>query len=164
MLQGASCSRQNRQIHLADHLQSKRCNKVTHRFLPHTADLIVELQARTLTDLFREAVSVSRILMVGDTQVAGKEQRQISLLASSPEELILQVMRELLAEFQMDTFVPAALEKLSLSKAGADVLVSGERFDPTRHEPQPEVKAVTRHQLLVEETANGWRAVLVLDL
>jgi SHS2 domain-containing protein len=42
--------------------------------------------------------------------------------------------------------------------------MSGERFDDTRHEPQPEVKAVTRHQLRVEETARGWTAVMVLDL
>jgi len=146
------------------HFDSKRRNKVAYRFLPHTADLIVELEAPTLEGLFVEATSVSRNLLAGDTPVAGVERRQISLSACGAEELILQFVRELLTGFQLDTFVPAALEQLSLTKTGATALVSGEGFDPTKHEPQPEVKAVTRHQLLVEETATGWRAVMVLDL
>jgi SHS2 domain-containing protein len=137
---------------------------VAYRFLPHTADLIVELEAPTLEGLFVEATSVSRSLLAGDTPVAGVEQRQISLSAPSAEELILRFVREIFTEFQLDTFVPAALEQLSITETGASVLLSGERFDPARHEPQPEVKAVTRHQLVVEETANGWRAVMVLDL
>jgi SHS2 domain-containing protein len=137
---------------------------VAYRFLPHTADLIVELEAPTIEGLFVEATTVSRSLLAGDTPVAGVEQRQISLSATSAEELILRFVREIFTEFQLDTFVPAALEQLSITETGASVLLSGERFDPARHEPQPEVKAVTRHQLVVEETANGWRAVMVLDL
>lgn len=146
------------------HFDSKRRNKVAYRFLPHTADLIVEIEAPTLEGLFVEATSASRSLLAGDTPVAGAERRKISLSAPSAEELILQFVRELFTEFQLDTFVPAALEQLSITETGASVLLSGERFDPARHEPQPEVKAVTRHQLVVEETANGWRAVMVLDL
>ncbi|MEJ2236709.1 MAG: archease [Gemmatimonadales bacterium] len=137
---------------------------MAYRFLPHTADLIVELEAPTIEGLFVEATTVSRSLLAGDTPVAGVEQRQISLSATSAEELILRFVREIFTEFQLDTFVPAALEQLSITETGASVLLSGERFDPARHEPQPEVKAVTRHQLVVEETANGWRAVMVLDL
>jgi len=137
---------------------------VAHRFLPHTADLIVELEAPTLADLFAEATSVSRILLAGDSPVASAERRRISVSAPTADELILKFVRELLTEFQLNTFVPAALEQLSLTKTQVNAFVSGECFDPTRHDPQPEVKAVTRHQLLVEETAQGWRAVMVLDL
>jgi SHS2 domain-containing protein len=137
---------------------------VTHRFLPHTADLIVELHAATLAGLFVEATSVCRILLAGDSPVTTAEKRSISLSGPTPEELILHFVRELLTQFQLDTFVPAGLEHLSVSTTGVEAVMSGERFDDTRHEPQPEVKAVTRHQLRVEETARGWTAVMVLDL
>ena len=40
----------------------------------------------------------------------------------------------------------------------------GESFDPARHRRGTDVKAVTMHALEVRETADGWEAVVVLDV
>jgi SHS2 domain-containing protein len=45
-----------------------------------------------------------------------------------------------------------------------EATVAGERFDPSRHETQPEVKAVTRHELVVEQTEGRWRAEVLFDV
>jgi SHS2 domain-containing protein len=82
---------------------------VTHRFLPHTADLIVELHAATLAGLFVEATSVCRILLAGDSPVTTAEKRSISLSGPTPEELILHFVRELLTQFQL-RFQPLELK------------------------------------------------------
>jgi SHS2 domain-containing protein len=71
---------------------------------------------------------------------------------------------ELLAQFQVDTFVPVNLVVDQLSPSRILATVRGEPFDDGRHEPQPEIKAATRHNLSVEETESGWCAVVVLDL
>ena len=52
-------------------------------------------------------------------------------------------------------------------KVGADGLVGaawGEPMDPTRHELNHEVKAITLHGLKVEQTADGWLAEVIVDI
>jgi SHS2 domain-containing protein len=137
---------------------------MTHRFLPHTADVLVELEAATLGELLEEATEVTRRLLVGRTAVASTHGTAVRLTASSADELLHHYVRELLAEFQLHGFVPARLEAREVSPTRLDGLVFGEQFDERKHETQPEVKAVTRHELRVEQTASGWLATMVLDL
>jgi hypothetical protein len=40
----------------------------------------------------------------------------------------------------------------------------GEVFDPNRHMPRGEIKAVTYHQLAVEKLADEWRARIIFDV
>ncbi len=137
---------------------------MTHRFLPHTADIFVELEAGSLSGLFHEATDVIRCLLAGDTAVDRVAVRRISVTASGADELLHHYVRELLAVFQVDTFVPAQLEVHELTHTELRGTVSGETFDGRKHEPQPEVKAVTRHQLKVEQTESIWRGTMVLDM
>jgi len=137
---------------------------MTHRFLPHTADVLVELEAATLGSLLQEATDVTRRLLVGRTAVTTSQATAIRLTASGPDELLHHYVRELLAEFQLHGFVPARLDAREVNPTRLDGLVFGEQFDEKKHETQPEVKAVTRHELRVEKTASGWWATMVLDL
>ncbi len=43
-------------------------------------------------------------------------------------------------------------------------VLEGERIDSGRHRMIVDVKAVTLHRFRVEETAEGWRATVVLDI
>ncbi len=137
---------------------------MSYRFLPHTADLIVEIKGASLADVFHDATAVVRDLIVGDGSVEATESHSVTLEAQSPDELLIRFVRELLTWFQLDTFVPAQLEIAQLAPSRMVATIRGEPFDDSKHEPQPEVKAATRHNLSVEETDAGWRAVMVLDL
>ncbi len=137
---------------------------MTHRFLPHTADVLVELEAATLGELLEEATEVTRGLLVGSTPVTSTHGTVVRLTATGADELLHHYVRELLAEFQLHGFVPARLEVREVSPTRLNGLVYGEHFDEKKHETQPEVKAVTRHELRVEQTASGWWATMVLDL
>jgi len=137
---------------------------MTYRFLPHTADVIVQIEAASLANVFRDAMAVVRLLVAGDTTVTTAQSHAVSLTAQAADELLLRFIRELLTQFQLDTFVPGELEIRELDPMRFEGAVMGEPFDDAKHDAQPEVKAVTRHGLSVEETSAGWRAVLVLDL
>jgi SHS2 domain-containing protein len=41
---------------------------------------------------------------------------------------------------------------------------TGERYDPERHRPGTEVKAITYHQVLVRREATLWKARIVFDV
>jgi SHS2 domain-containing protein len=137
---------------------------MTHRFLPHTADILVEIDASTLEEVFEESTVIARGLLAGDSTVAALHPFQIRVSASGPDELLHHYLRELLSHFQVSTFVPAQIEVLELTPTSLVALVLGELFDERRHEPQPEVKAVTRHGLSLVESASGWRGTLVFDM
>jgi SHS2 domain-containing protein len=69
-----------------------------------------------------------------------------------------------LDRFNVDAIIPARLEVSSLTERGFQGVLWGERADPAQHAPQPEIKALTRHNLTVEPTAKGWRAELLFDV
>lgn len=139
------------------------------RFLPHTADILVELEAPDAEGIFHEATSVIRTLVAGESQAAARIARTVNLGGNDLAELLFQYLRELLYLFSTETFVPARLEidRLDFSRQGPATVagtVSGEPFDPQRHQTQPEVKAVTRHGLEVTATEEGFRARILFDV
>lgn len=141
---------------------------MTYRFVPHTADIRATIEAPTLRALLEDLVQVLRELTAGDRPVEPRAARVIAVQAPDPPELLLALSREILDAFQLDGFVPARLEIDALTQPPeAPSLrgrVMGERFDPARHETQPEIKAVTRHGLVAEPAPRGWRAELLFDV
>lgn len=137
---------------------------MTYRFLPHTADLKVAVEGERFEDLFHEGLAVTRELVAGERAGQAKERRRLALDAPDAAELFLGFLKELLYWFATDAFVPAELVIESLSHRDLKGVVRGERFDPRRHEAQPEVKAATRHQLQVSEQDGTWRAQVVFDI
>lgn len=137
---------------------------MTYRFLPHTADIRVVFRAADLAGLLQDAVEVSRKLFVGESAVEARERRQVAIDASGAEELLLAFLRELLFAYETAGFLPRALAVQSLSPIRLRGELEGERLDPTRHEAEPEVKAVTRHEFSVSETESGWRAEVLFDV
>jgi SHS2 domain-containing protein len=139
------------------------------RFLPHTADILVELEAPDAEGIFHEATAVIRILVAGEQEARSRIARTIGLSGTDLTELLFEYLRELLYLFATETFVPARLEidRLDFSRQGPAALagtVLGEPFDPERHQTQPEVKAVTRHGLEVTTTEEGFRARILFDV
>jgi SHS2 domain-containing protein len=54
--------------------------------------------------------------------------------------------------------------EVQLSKEGLSAVGRGELFDPARHVPAHEVKAITYHGLKCEPTAGGWLAEVIVDI
>jgi SHS2 domain-containing protein len=137
---------------------------VTYRFLPDTADIKVAFEAETVDELLVEATVVMRGLLAGESPVQGREEREVAISGVDATETFLGFLRELLYEFSTDGFLPVTLAVDYASETEIRGRVAGERFDPTRHETQPEVKAVTRHHLQVERRGDSWHAEVVFDV
>ncbi len=146
------------------HSRTGRVKKVTHRFLPHTADIRVAFEAESLDALLAEGLVVLRGLVAGESVVEPRERRAIAVSATDPADLFLAFLRELLYLYATDGFLPAEYEFASVTETSARGTLLGETFDAERHEQQPEVKAVTRHGLVVDRVGDGWRAEVVFDV
>ena len=85
-----------------------------HHYLPHTADIRVEIRASTLDELLAEAVAVVRELVGGDSPVAEQEARPVTIDAGEAAGLMQRLVRELLDGYNTHGFIPARLEVGSL--------------------------------------------------
>ena len=131
---------------------------MSHRFLPHTADLRAELRAGDWPELLAAGVGLVRDILVGACPVEPREERRVALPAADEEERFFRFLRELVYLYDSEGFLPAAVA------AGEPLRILGERFDPLRHRSERQVKAVTRHGFRLARDERGYRAEVLFDL
>lgn len=129
-----------------------------HRLLPHTADLAAELDAPDLDSLCGEAVALVRELLVGESVVEPRAHRFVPFDGTDDAERFFRFVRELVYLADAEGFLPAGC---TARPTGVELL--GERYDPSRHLAERQIKALTRHQYRFESDG-GVRAELVFDL
>ncbi len=130
------------------------------RFVAHTADLRVELEAPTLLELYAEGGALVREVIVGDSFVNSRERKQFELDSREPGERFFRYLRELIYLFDADNFLFANVVKID-----SPIEMVGEPFDPMRHWVERQIKAVTRHGYRFEEMLNGgYRVEVIFDL
>lgn len=132
---------------------------MAHRYLPHTADLRAEVTAADAAGLYQSGADLLREVFVGSSPVAAAEARVLDLRAAgSDEERFFDFLRELLFLYETEGFLAAVVE------LGPPLRVLGERFDPARHVPERQVKAVTRHGYRLTRDGDRLRAEILFDL
>lgn len=147
---------------------------MSHRFFDHTADVGADIEAPSRDALFTEALRaftdtltpLDRLDRLERTEEPLVE-KEIRCEADSLEDLMIEWLEELLFLFEVD----------SLLFFGADARVEerppgyslratarGVTYDPDRHPLKVLIKGITYHELTVEESPDGWRARVILDI
>ena len=131
----------------------------------HTADLGLRVRAGDLNALFAEAgLALMSILVEDAASVRPTRRVEIDLPADEVEYLMFDWLRAILYHFEVDQMLVARCEVRVGPSAGLHAVLEGEAFDPSRHELSREVKAITYHDLRVEETEDGWLAEVIVDI
>lgn len=132
-----------------------------------TADVTLVATGHTLAEVFFSAAEATTNVMVADlATITPVEHRQISLEGEALDLLLRRFLDEIV--FLKDTEglllrpVQVKVDLFDGRRLFADM--AGEKIDPARHELLADVKAVTLHGLAVEQTADGWRARVTLDV
>jgi SHS2 domain-containing protein len=143
----------------------------------HTADLGLEARADSLTELF-EALGEGlgeQVCAAGQVQLRESRRVEITLdAAESPagpdpdalglETLVVDFLTELLRLFHLEKFLIGRVRVERCGGTSVTAEVTGESYDPARHELGVEIKAVTYHQLRVAREGDGWTARVILDI
>ncbi len=136
----------------------------TFRLLEHTADMGIEAFGETPEELFRQAALGLRQMMFGLAEIDSVEEKQIQIEGRDREELLVGWLSEIIYYMETKGFVPSAFDVAEAGPERLSAWLSGEPFDHRRHHIEREVKAITYHQILVEQVHDGWRARLYVDL
>jgi SHS2 domain-containing protein len=134
------------------------------RLLAHTADIGLEVTASGREALFDVAARGLRALLFGGSPAAEVVRLQVHLEAADGAELLVVWLNEVLCLCEMTRLVPATFEIVELTETGLTAVITGEPFAAERHRVERVAKAVTYHQLVMEERDNGWYARVYIDL
>ena len=127
-----------------------------YRFVEHTAELELELEAGSAEGVLLEALRAFAELVGGGTGEAAEF--PVALSADDLPSLLASWLDELLFLAETEQLVPETAEVDVEGTALAGV-VRGRRG-----EPRPLVKAVTLHRLRFRPENGAWRGRVVLDV
>ena len=135
------------------------------REIEHTADIGIEIEADTPSELFRRAGLALFSLMVSLEGVEAREEREESVQAEEGwEDLLHDWLSRLLHSFLQDGFIAATIVIEEIDSTHVRARLAGEKLDYERHTFETEIKAVTYHQLSVTCENGHWRARVIFDV
>ncbi len=130
----------------------------------HTADIGLRIAAATLAELMAEAGrGFSSLIVANLAHVQPVEERTIRVAGVEPDYLLFDWLNELVYLLDHEHLVLSQFN-VTLDDTGLTAVCRGERLDRTRHQLEHEVKAVTYHDLKVEQVESGWLAEVILDI
>jgi|GEM_PF-777827 len=132
----------------------------SYRFLEHTGEVEVELEAPEAAGLFAAAAQAIGELLNDGVPPAGQTAATASISLSAParDRLLVDFIEELVFLAEREGMVPAgaSVELRDSSLAGEVRFVD--------RQPLPLVKGATLHNLIYVEEPDGARARVVLDV
>jgi SHS2 domain-containing protein len=130
-----------------------------YRFLEHTAELGLEVEAANLEELLEDA-ALAFAELVAPGASGARSRRSIELALIDDETLLADWLNELLFLAESGGFVPQSVERCGWAPGRLTADVTG--FVGT---PRPVIKAVTYHDLeLVEDENGAWKGRVILDV
>ncbi len=131
----------------------------------HTADIGIEIESPTLSEAFEEvSLSFSEIITGGSLPEVSIS-KEVSLKSDNFDSLLVDFLSYLVVLFDTDDFIPGSA-KLEISKKNGfqlDGKLAGETYNQDKHGYGVEIKAISYHQLLVQEGPPAHLRV-ILDL
>ena len=143
---------------------------MSYRFTDHTADVAVDLRAEDREGVFREALRAFTDTVTVLAKVDGDEGHDLTVEAASLEELMVEWLGELIYRFDVDGLLFRDVTDLTIEETGDGFRLTGrahgEPYDEERHPLKVEIKAVTYHELAVEQEREGdsWRGRVIFDI
>lgn len=132
--------------------------------LAHPADLGIEARGTTVAEAFEAAARGMLSVILDPSMVVAREERGITITASDPEQLLVRWLSEILFLYDGAGFIGLEFKIHEITPLSLRATVWGEQFSANIHGTRLDVKAVTYHQITVEEVEGGARVRVYLDI
>ena len=136
----------------------------SYEIINHTADLGIVVKGGTIEELFVNAANAMTDLMVKADGRENGVKRKLLVEGEDLPDLMVRWLSEILYLFNGENILVSAIEIGSISPTRLQAKLSGVSLKKCRHEILREIKAVTYHQIAVEETADGWETRVIFDI
>ena len=141
--------------------------KSGYRFLDHITDAEIEAYGATLDECFENAAKALEDTMVDIGTIEPQHEAIIEVEGRDKEELLYQWLEALIARQDTEGMLFSKIScKIFKKKNGfaLESTVSGEKFDPKKHDQKTAIKAPTLHEMLIEQSPEKAKIHFILDL
>src|SRR5207249_10659892 len=133
-----------------------------------TADIAFEATGRDLSELFRDAADATTNVMIDNIEaIHPRETRQIELSNDKLDMLLFDLLQELIFVKDAERLL-LRMRQLEIEEEDEKLflhgIAEGEPLDAERHHQRTDVKAVTLHDFVAQQTENGWKAIALVDI
>jgi SHS2 domain-containing protein len=139
-----------------------------YRFLEDVAiaDVAFEAEGRTLPEVFEASALALTEVMVDLDGVSPTSARQIRLTAEDLDTLLFRWLAELifLKDSECLLFRRFAISIRQATEWELEATAWGQEIDYATMSLRADVKAVTYHLFVLEQTPDGWKSRIVLDI
>lgn len=136
--------------------------------IEHTADVGIKAQGATLTELFENAAKgMFHIISCGNAPLKGERaQKKLELKNNTDvlEDLLVSWLSEILYIFNKEKICFDNFRISGLNNSALSAEIEGSSIDLYQSNNYTEVKAVTFHNLKIEEDVNGFSCTIIFDV
>jgi SHS2 domain-containing protein len=115
-------------------------------------------------ELYANAATGMYSLIADPETITPRKSIEIKTGASSPEGLLVSWLNELIFHFDTYGFMGKEIHIHELHDTLLSATVSGEDFDPDKHDRGLLIKAATYHKLRIERKEDHWEADIIFDI
>jgi len=131
--------------------------------IEHTADVGIIARGATLSQTFANAARALFSIITELENVAEVLHRDIELVASDQESLLVAWLNEFIYLFDTENILFKRFEISELNNTRLKARSYGEKVDKSKHELKTGVKAATYHMLRIDKD-DGWQAQVLFDI
>ena len=142
----------------------ERTEKSRIRWLSHDADILLEVKAPSLDELFRAAGAALAASMVETRSLKRRDRREVRVEGVDRESLLVAWLNEIIYLVEEGIFFPARTDSLSVGESAVDAVLIGERGSRSDRRLRREVKAATYHDLSVRRSGARWETRILFDV
>ena len=139
-------------------------NQKRYRTLNRSSDLAIKVFGTSQAELFANSAFALFDLLTDIEKVEVREHLPLVVEGVDRDDLMVNWMRELLYLFQGSGYVLKEFQVRDVKETFVRAEVSGEKYDPDRHEIQREIRSVAYHQSRMEKTGDQWTAQIIFEL
>jgi SHS2 domain-containing protein len=136
---------------------------IPYETFEHEADIGIRGYGKTPEEAFANAAAAMYSVMVNLDRVEQREFRGVNVTAGDREQLLVEWLNGLLAVSDIERLVFSRFE-VRIEENRLAGTAWGEPLDPSRHEPNVEVKGATYHLLKVAQQGDRCIAQCVVDV
>jgi SHS2 domain-containing protein len=103
-------------------------------------------------------------VIAGESKIGMSQERSVFIPATDRENLMVRWLTEILYLYDAEKFLTGDVKFEILSDTSLKATVLGELHDSAKHELKLDVKAITYHQLKIEERNGFWIARVFIDI
>ena len=137
-----------------------------YEIIEHTADVGIKANGRTLKELFENAAKGMFSIIGGKPYPEAKIKKKIEIKkeVETLEELLVAWLSELLYIFNKEEILFSSFNVLELNNSRIVGEAKGAKIDFSKGTLQAEIKAVTFHDLKIEEQKRGFNCRIIFDV